>query len=140
MKDTAVDIVVNVLLNGGVVVASLTITGYFLRKWINSTEETVKATALALAGVTERHGRDLANYTAHNREELAQTTRQTAEDIKNDLQRHRDEDEKCQDRIIGSIDKLTEQVKVANGRTTKNEIRIAEVAKAVEERTGKVIT
>jgi len=94
---------INVFLNGGVVVTSLSITGYFLNKWIKDTAIAVKETADKLSIVTEQHGRDLAQVTEKNREEVQATTRG----------------------IVNSIDRLADQVRIANGRTGKLETGLA---------------
>jgi hypothetical protein len=106
---------INVFLNGGVVITSLSITGYFLNKWIKDTAIAVKETADKLSMVTEQHSRDLAQVTEKNREEVKNTTKG----------------------IVNSIDKLADQVRIANGRTGKIETGLAVQLALCQERTSK---
>jgi thiamine kinase-like enzyme len=69
------------------------------------------------------HNQELSSKEA--REDLKKTTAETAATVRADLKEHRDHDAKRCDEIIQSINKLTEQVRVANGRTSKLETAVA---------------
>lgn len=65
------------------------------------------------------------------------TTADNAATVKADLKEHRDWDDKRCDEIVKSIDKLTEQVRTANGRTSKLETTIAVQIERCEQKTGR---
>lgn len=65
------------------------------------------------------------------------TTADNAATIKADLKEHREWDDKRSDDIVKSIEKLTDQVRVSNGRTAKLETIVAVQVRLCEERTGR---
>jgi ABC-type lipoprotein release transport system permease subunit len=75
---------------------------YFGRKWMNGVEKTAEK----------------------NRMELAKHTQQTNEDLKAMIRENRDEYKDKADSIIESLNKLSDHVAIANGRTSKNEVAI----------------
>ena len=101
----------------------IAIVAHFIKKWMTDTEKTVKSTASALSAVTAQHSKEIAAVTEKNREEVKETARFLSENTK-----------ETSKMMIHSIDMLTAQVREANGRTTKNEVAIAEQKGRFEER------
>jgi len=124
-----------------------TIVSYFIKKWIESTENTVKATASTLAAVTLQHSNDLAHFTektrreifeadVRNKTEVRESEKElltTVKDSKCDLLRTTD-DIKAQIREMDT--RLVHRMDIANGRTGKLEEKNEELKLKIE----KVIT
>jgi pyruvate/2-oxoacid:ferredoxin oxidoreductase beta subunit len=100
--------------------ALVAVVAYFVRGWIKSTEKKTDDNAQEVKTVAK---------------ELARVTADSAADIKSDLKEHRTENINSTDEIKRSIDKVFEQVREANGRTTKNELSIALQVQKCEDRT-----
>ena len=93
--------------------ALLMVVAFFVRHWMNETEKTVKATASTLSILTTQHSKEIAEVTSKNREEVRITAKELVSDMKENSA------------IIASkLEDLTEQVRVANGRTSQNELLI----------------
>ena len=86
-------------INAGLAAAVL----FFGRKWMSGVERTAK----------------------ENREEMIKQNQETCDDLKEIIERNREEYKEKADGIIESLNKLSDHVATANGRTTKNELAIA---------------
>lgn len=118
------------------------IAWYFFRNWMRASTAKTEGNADALAKNTERHSQEIAVLVEKNQQEvknvakeLARITADTAATIKDDLKEHRAENKESTDAIKLSIDKLSDRVATANGRTMTNEKDIALQKQRCEDRT-----
>jgi len=112
----------------------LGIVSHFIKKWMQQTDDTTKTTATALASVVLQHSKDIQTASEKSRIELSIETAKIATDVKEVLKEHRDDDRGRSNEIKTSIDKLSEHVAIANGRTGKLEVAIKEITTRCEER------
>lgn len=134
--------IANILANGGVVITSITITGYFIRKWMNNIEnkhkesvlavskvavdtassvaQVARDTAAAVAIVAKDTATAVAQVSKENRDETIRLTTEIKEGIKT----NREEYIRIGSGIKASIDILAEHQRVANGRTGSLETKL----------------
>ena len=93
--------------------ALLAVVAFFVKHWMNETEKTVKATASAISVLTMQHSKEIAAVTEKSREEVKLTARELSVDTKEMVHS-----------IIARLEALTDQVRIANGRTSQNELLI----------------
>lgn len=91
--------------------------GFFVKKWITDVESKGKLTAFNL----EEHTKDVSD-------KLAAFTKETTETLKDSIKENREDFKERSDTIIDRLEKLSDHVATANGRTTKNEIAISDLA------------
>lgn len=99
------------------------IAGFFIKRWMNTMETKANVNADNIAKQAEWTSKELARFTAT-----------TTEDLKEAIKENRTEYNHKADNIIKSIDKLSDHMVVANGRTSKLEGRLETQIKLCEER------
>lgn len=130
---------------GAVIVVNgilLKIAAYYIKRWMDDTDEKAKQTAKDLAAITLEHSKNLAASTIESRKELATATAAIALDIKTDLREHREDDrirledikkgiDSNKDEFIrtggeikASIDELAKHQRELNGKTGKIEGKV----------------
>jgi len=106
----------NIIFNAGIVGVSFSVSVYFIKKWMNDVNTT------AASNKKEALDRDqfLANSLKEDRESLTKELREYRENLN-----------------VG-LNKIYDQMRIANGRTSKNEVGIAEVKSDVKNVNGKI--
>ena len=99
--------------NAGLIAAA----GFIIKKWIGDQESKVQKTA-----------NDLEEHTKDTSAKLAAFTKETTETLKESIKENREDFKERADTIIDRLEKLSDHVATANGRTTKNEIAISDLA------------
>lgn len=109
----------NMVWNAGLVA----VAGMFVKKWMKDVETGRETNATAI----KANDKDL-------RERLAKVTERTTSEIKEAIHENRVEYARQSGEIKESIDKLSDHVAVANGRTSKLEAKVATQIALCQER------
>jgi gas vesicle protein len=96
---------------------------FFIKRWMNAMEVKANVNAENIAKQSDWTSKELAKFTAT-----------TTEDIKDVIRENRAEYNRRSDSIIQSIDKLSDHMAIANGRTSKLEGRLETQIRICEER------
>ena len=113
----------NVLVNGGVVVSSLTFAGWMFKRWMNSREKNEADIRCELVSATAQIAHDLADK--HEK---------SVAEIKDKIQSNREFYTESYGDIKKSIDKLAEHVATTNGSIGKLKETTAGIISTCEER------
>lgn len=104
------------------------IAGYSVKKWIAGVESKEKENSNSIVANEKYTSDKLAILTKDTSEKLAEFTKTTMDALQVAIHENRDDFRERTDEIIRRIDKLSDHVATANGRTTKNELAITELA------------
>lgn len=101
----------------------LAVTGYFVKQWMGKMDKRADVNA-----------ENIAKQADITRQELAQFTATTTAELKESIGENRIEYNRRADSIIQSIDKLSDHMATANGRTAKLEGKLDTQLKLCDER------
>lgn len=120
----------NVLANGSVILGSVSVNVYLLKKWMNTRET---------AEINLR--KEMINTTTKITEDLSAKHKEATEEIKDKIAENKTFYSISYDKIEKGIDRLVEQQRIANGRTGKLEgIVKTQIALCKERNQGRRIT
>jgi len=103
--------------------ALVAVAGFFIKRWMSTMESRANTNANNIARQSEWVSKELAGFAAT-----------TIDDLKESIKENRTEYNRRADTIIQSIDKLSDHMAIANGRTAKLEGRLETQIKVCEER------